>query len=544
VAVVFNNNKDKDDEQTAGQPQVTNPGAIANVTASSPAAASPSTAPAKGTSSGQFTNLKSYINANQNFNQQGGGLAGKVADNLNTQGQQVKQQVQGAVDTFKNKANEQVNQFQQGAQAAQQAVVNPAAAIQNQNLVNQVTQARDAQYTGPKTLLDLQGTQNQAALQANAQNFTQTVDQGKTEAGRFNLLRTMFGKPTYNSGQQNLDNLLIQGQKDQLQRINDTSRVSADVNRNLNRGIQDATNQGQQAIQTAEQIKQQTRDALNNRVLQEQQTIEQQLQQAQLEQNKALYRLASGLKKGYISDEDAQRFGLTGGQKIYNTDLTSLIGRGGDPTAQTVAKEDNYAQIAALNQLIGGAATEDASKVLSGFTDSSQAGKFDPRAYNLDKNALDINSAAREAQLKGGVKSAMDNFYEMVAGFNDTSVDEVKDWNWSGERKFMQDISDKGVDQAFVDMIKSRYSTPNAPDIKGLTDAQILAKFTDRPASQSGSTYLYEQARKLQNDLGVLNRLQVLPSGDGAMIDDYDQVDPRTGMTRGEQLLRSLGLLK
>jgi hypothetical protein len=539
VAVVFNNNKDKDDEQTAGQPQVTNPGAIANVTASSPAAASPSTAPAKGTSSGQFTNLKSYINANQNFNQQGGGLAGKVADNLNTQGQQVKQQVQGAVDTFKNKANEQVNQFQQGAQAAQQAVVNPAAAIQNQNLVNQVTQARDAQYTGPKTLLDLQGTQNQAALQANAQNFTQTVDQGKTEAGRFNLLRTMFGKPTYNSGQQNLDNLLIQGQKDQLQRINDTSRVSADVNRNLNRGIQDATMQGQQAVDTANQIKQQTRDALNNRVVQEQQTIEQQLKQAQDQQNRALYNLARGLKSGYITSEDAERFGFNSGDRIYDTDLTSLIRKGGDPSAQTVATQDNYAQIAALNKLLGGATSEDASKILSNFTDPSQAGKFDPRAYNLDRNPLDINAQGRQAEFSNAADRYFNEYMERLVDYNDMEREKFSETEKRMKKTIASVTSgEKTAEKALADSIRSGFS-PGFVD--HLNDQQLLDKYAD--GDRNATRILLNQLQGMENKTGFHNRINVLGSG-GVSIDDYDQVDERTGMSKGEQLLRSLGLLK
>jgi len=537
VAVIFNNKKTKDKEQEAaplGQPQIINPGTAAPISASSSPGAPATPAPGAGTSSGSFTNLKSYIDANKNFNKDGGGLAGKVVSNLTNQGDKVKSDVQGATAAFNTQKDAQVGQMQQGAGLVQQAVVDPNAFVQNQQNVDSLATARDAAYTGPRSLADLEGQQNQGVLQARADNFSTSVDQGKTEKGRFNLLRNMFGRPSYTSGQQNLDNLLIQGQKDQIQKINNTGRLASDVNRTLAQGSDAAAQSGSQAVLDAQGIRQQTRQALNDRVSAENATIQTQLQAAQDQQNRALYSAAKGLKSGVISEADAARFGINSGERTFGTNLASLLRRGEDPTQLNTASAENFAQMAALNKLLGGgdALSEESSKIIPQFSDASQAGKFDPNSYGFDKNSLSINSQSAQSQYNSAIDRELQNYIKNInannPGWDSSGADDVKEL-----MRLVKSDRNKSVRDQLI------AANRKFGNWQG-TDDEVIKQIAS--GKNNASKKLLDAAAAAERKYGVNDKIKV--QGDGAAsIDDYNQQDAY-GDSRGEALLRSLGLLK
>ena len=515
MAVIFKNQEDEKLKESQ-QPQTINVGSVAPVTPSSSQTTKASNSP---TSSGRFTNLKSYIDANQGFNQQGGGLAGKIATNLSNQGQEVKAQVQSAADTFKSQRDEQLKPLEQGVQNVQQAVANPIAFTQNQQNVESVQRARDAEYTGPRSLMDLQGRQNQAILNSSLQNFKDNTNQARTETGRFNLLRNMFGRPTYSSGQQNLDNLLIQGQKQQQQRMNETGRIAADVNRNLNQISSNAETQGREAVTRAQQIQADTRKALNDRVLKEQQSIEDATVRARMDQDRKLYTLAKGLQQGQITKQDAEMLGLNANDRLYNANLGTLLQRT-DPTLQTVADQNNYNQLQALRNLLGNTYTPETSAILDQFKDSNQAGQFQQNLYKVDKGSVQKTLTDKRDEFTKASQSAQSDISKFTKSSQDLArniaiqQDRIKNPNKYG-------ISEEGLfeEQGVLQDLQRKYK-----------DSQTQLASANNRLNQVKNQFNYNNALSIMDD-------------SGAIINDYDQIDPLTGMSKGEQLLRSLGLL-
>lgn len=400
MAVLFNNKEDeKKDQQGSAAPQ-TNAGNVGVIGPQGGSPAPSSSPNAGGTSSGRFTNLKGYLKANQGFNQAQGGLGGKVAQNLAQQGQKVQSNIAQAGQTFQNQAAQNLQGIQQGAALTQQAVADPSQFAQNEQNVAQLAKARDAVYQGPKSLLDVQGDQNQAILEARAKEFGANVAQTGTEKGRFNLLRNMFGKPTYSSGQQNLDNLLIQGDRQQLKNIQGARRAGVDVNKSLQSNITQAAQQGQNAIKEAQDIREATRGALNQRVTQEQEAINNQLKQAMQSQQKAYEDAKAGLAKGELTEEQAKLLGIAEGTRMYKVDPTQYLRKGMDATAETAATKQNYAQIAALKKLLDDAQSAEASKTLAQFSDVSKAESYKNNPfYTMDKDIYQNQLEQSEREL-------------------------------------------------------------------------------------------------------------------------------------------------
>lgn len=152
--------------------------------------------PSKQKTPNNFADLSEYLRVNepQQFGTQ---VAGKIGEDVN----KAQQSLNNAEGQFKERAD--------------------SATVQdNQNLINQVgtapesvdkaafTGLRDATYKGPENFTDTQDLYNQATGSAKA--AAGKANASKTEGGRFALLDSYFGKPSYSQGQKTLDNLLIQ----------------------------------------------------------------------------------------------------------------------------------------------------------------------------------------------------------------------------------------------------------------------------------------------------------------------------------------------
>jgi hypothetical protein len=83
------------------------------------------------------------------------------------------------------------------------------------------------QFTGPKEI------SAQGELQQKARNLQETSDLTKNESGRFALLKNTFGKPTYNQGQQRLDQLLVQNDPTQQKQLQGIRKLAGGLNQEL-----------------------------------------------------------------------------------------------------------------------------------------------------------------------------------------------------------------------------------------------------------------------------------------------------------------------
>lgn len=203
MAVVAEEKKDENQQSQPTAPVTGGAGPATQQGAGRLAQYSTGSQPSKG--SGRFTNLQSYIKANEGAGQQlgskiGTGLEKEVKKAGDTsQAQSIGQQVQAEKDRlaqgqqFKNQLGEETG--------AQNIVGNQQTAQQFSNLLNNQNVASNL----------MQQTQ-QAQTQQNIglQQAQQNVQQLGTEAGRFNLLKSAVKNPTYTAGQQRLDQLFLQ----------------------------------------------------------------------------------------------------------------------------------------------------------------------------------------------------------------------------------------------------------------------------------------------------------------------------------------------
>lgn len=336
------------------------------------------------TSSGRFTPLQKYIEANR-----GGAVKQQLVDPLEQQAKQAREQLTGAQGQF-NQAVDQ-SRVKQDKAAVDDAVLNPSQTLADQTKLKTVQAQRDANYGGPS---DLKGVEyGNTALQA-AKTADEQVEATKTEKGRIGLLDSKFRRPTSTRGEVLLDQLLLQNDPDarqgmlDLQAGYDTLDKEADTAFTGSRDYATAaknetdaarnyfnekfTNQGTGAIPTrAAEYDTRARNAMTKR---------DEDWQAALQASQSLE----------YTPEQLARFGLSAGSKVYgdlnpsnylNYNFAFNPTAGNMASVQERAAMDALAQIAGIQNPLG-----DTSNLP--VIDPNSGMSFDTEGFNRDNAAL------------------------------------------------------------------------------------------------------------------------------------------------------------
>lgn len=166
--------------------------------ASMPAGAQPS--PTSG-ASGNYTNLQRYLDENKS---QAGDLAGKVAGTVTAAGEEAKTAAEGLAAAGKS----QVEAARvQPSGIVNEAATNPTGVDADAAKKAAFQKERDASYTGPSSLEDVQGFQD---AQDKVKKAQERIGLTETEPGRTTLLKEMGG-PGYGQGKADLNQLLLSG---------------------------------------------------------------------------------------------------------------------------------------------------------------------------------------------------------------------------------------------------------------------------------------------------------------------------------------------
>ncbi len=338
--------------------------------------------PQAATSSNNFTNLKSYLNANNN----GQDFSNQVNTNLNQQGTSLQNNIQGASNQFNNQVQSVVNPVQQNYQAYQNIAANndPNAIVNYANQGNNtqnIQNLENATYTGPKSLNDLSGNNNGSALQSGISNYQNLANDTKSEAGRMNLLQGLYGNQNYGQGQQTLDNVFLQGNN-----FGNTLSQANQLGGAYNTAANNATTSAQNAANTVNQAATGTQNSLNAAVGNQYQNVQGEVQQDIGKQQSSVQNFINNYNNGNISAADAKALGITSGADTYNLDPTQFVSKGNTPTVQNVATAQDYSNFNTLQSLLGNNANTQNSGILSNFQDPSQAGKLGD-LYNLNQQA-------------------------------------------------------------------------------------------------------------------------------------------------------------
>lgn len=170
-------------------------------------------APAAPQGSGRFINLQKYIQANAPKSQEQS-LGGQIAQKFGQQVGQVGQKIGQAQQQFQTGIAPEQQRLAGAKSNIQQTL---AAATSPSNLTPEQIQQFQAfsqgQARGPQ---EMQGLQQ---LRSDVAQVGRTAGLAQSEPGRFQLLRNYFGTPTYSTGQQRLDQLLLQSQPSGLQNL-------------------------------------------------------------------------------------------------------------------------------------------------------------------------------------------------------------------------------------------------------------------------------------------------------------------------------------
>lgn len=396
MAVDYFTEEEKKQQQQGGQaPQQGELGQSSSiVTGNTPAASSGSQG--NGTSSGQFTNLNAYLDANsgQNF------------------GTQVAGRVQGLVDSAKDAQSSAQSGFTSAAdqgtvklndQVLGQVKSDPVAAASNDEELKQFQAMRDAQYGGPKSFAD---SELYSPTWQKTQSAANTAAQTQTEGGRKAYLQQQYGSGAgrydYTSGQQKLDSLLIQNDPNSRQAFDAVRQKGQEVGsnfQNLSKTLNDyASNAGQQtkAARNAAREAVDLDDAGNlkegSQISQIKAAAQQHAEQENQRQTQQYQAFMGGLQKGNAGQEMLSKYGLQAGAQTWGFDPTKYVSRGVDATAQTIDTPEQAAKVAALSKLAG---------LDNTFLDPKLAGSYDPSkgvTFDNQRFAGDLAAGAARYQ--------------------------------------------------------------------------------------------------------------------------------------------------
>jgi hypothetical protein len=245
MAVVVNN-KDPNDPNNQPQPGMAQPTSGvqgSNVMASG---TSPQGAP-QPVSSGRFTNLQRYMTANQGAGQN---IANNINNKVNQNATDTQNAVSGAAQGFKSQLDAEKQRLAQASGFAQQVNTDPNQIANNDQQFQDFTKLR----TGENNLGTIQqtGQQNLDAANSKLNTFQQQAAMVGNEKGRFELLRESLGRPNYTTGQQRLDQLLLQGggggildnlQRSAAQKAQDLQNQYTGATNDFTSGLTDAQKQ-------------------------------------------------------------------------------------------------------------------------------------------------------------------------------------------------------------------------------------------------------------------------------------------------------------
>ena len=288
-------------------------------------------------SSGQYTNIQSYLDANK---PQADTMGQNLASGIDTKAQDAQSKIQGI-----------------GAQAPQVQAYDPNAAysklgsLSDQDKQTYRTNKATGGYSGPQSVDQVQGYGD---AQKAGHAAIQSVKNIGSEFGQQQELRNAYARPNYSAGENKLDQVLLQNSAGSKQALEGVAGKYAGLegllgstNQNLGSSVNSANQQAlanKQGIETGEKNQW---DSLIN-------PIQQRANQMNID-NPALYGRVSGdISDDVLSQESLDKLGLGAGQKLYDLKLDSYM----NPNLSQVgldnaANSQERGKYQALSDLIG-----------------------------------------------------------------------------------------------------------------------------------------------------------------------------------------------
>lgn len=354
-------------------------------------------APGSPSSSGSFTNLQSYLDANSG-NRMGEQVAGRIKE-LGDKSASAQGEVENA---YKSRADQKVIRADDGL--FNEVKADPTKVAADENKLNSFAKLRDARYTGPKNLADESDLYQKGyeKTQASANAATQiAADEGGRKAFLDQQYGSGAGRYDYTSGMKKLDNLLIQNDLGARKQLEDARVYAKDAQTKGFEELQKRLNQYSTGLSAeTDQTRAKARDTVgineagnwtdtsyHNSLkgdLATRATAANQQKAAEVTAG------AERFKTRQLTDSDKAVSGLTNGRQVYGAELERYVKAQADADTNSIAKGSELAKIQALSKL--------ANVGQSIFNDPSRVGTFDPTknlAYDRQGAEIDVNGRAK-----------------------------------------------------------------------------------------------------------------------------------------------------
>lgn len=430
MAVINNFGNSQSEDQEQQQNNINKPVTIGGSMEPTPIAgqSKPSAAPTiqgAPTSSGRFTNLQSYLNANKDFNKDKGGLAGQISSDMSNKASNIQQNFQQDQQKFQQDANAGRNIFNQDnvntALAAPQA--------QTQSDVSNFQKMLSGEYAGPQSLNPSQDYASQAS------QFQSNANLAQTEPGRFSLLKNMFQTPSYNRGQQKLDNLILQSNPEQAQTLGQVQGLATNLNNTIDTGMKDASNLVNQYKTEAQNTQTATKNALTGAFNDFDTAAQGNLDNY----NQKIANLQMNLAHGYAPDQETlTRLGL--GQLInmpafgstgpYQVNPINYIQFNPNANKAAAISTSDLQKLNALSKLAG---TSDVAKDIRDYYSNNQlAGSLVNNPYTVDTQGLKNALTNADLAFSNDWSSISSPMFELQNSIPNTKVTVGSSDGWRG----------------------------------------------------------------------------------------------------------------
>lgn len=416
--------------QTQTPPTTSGGGGVASAGGGSGAPAAP--AAPKPSSSGSWTNLDSYLNAN---NDQATSMGQQIAQSVNNVGTKAQNDISNLGSGFTSAVKQHT--VDQNPDAVAQAIKNATSLTAGSNLSSEDQQAFNAQanadYAGPKDVTSFDGY-SQTQQDVNAAN--QAAKATQSEAGRGSLLKDQYGNASqygYTQGETNLDQLLLQNSEGAKSALNPLADKWSSLNGALNNTVSTGGAQVQQATNTNQATSAAAKNSLGTATQDFQTKLNAGLATLQQTDTDAYNKIVADLQSGNLSPEELALTGINQEDHNYlqKDQLGQYLNQSNAPTISNFANADQYAQAAALAELAG----QSSSNFLAPGS-ASQAGTAQTTpAYNFDTAKYGSDQKTAQAEYTSALGDDLNQINGLPVTISDTNGNPTT-WTLGGQNPF------------------------------------------------------------------------------------------------------------
>lgn len=393
-------------------------GQSTTVSTNVPGQESATTEGAKPRSSGQYTNIQSYLDANK---QQGDQMGGRIAGDVEAKASDATQKIQD----FESKAPTV------GAYDPNEALGRATELSDAEKATYKKTRATGG-YEGPSDISGMQGYQDVTKAGTEAAGLVKNIG---TEQGQREVLKSTYQRPSYSAGENNLDQAILQGSEGSRTKLEGLSSKYSNLNDMLGGAttkVGDAINKANaQALANKQAFVPAETNAWDSLVNPAQQRAE----QANLANPEIAKRIQDDLSDNILSDETLQRLGISTGSRIFDLNLRDYANPNLTQVGiDNVATTDERQKYAALQALI-----EDPTR-----TQITANGKsIEPISFN--KSQFEKDLARKQAEFDA--YAAATN----VAGVSDRMhADDIDEEFWKSDPDWVSAITQQTLADAIA----------------------------------------------------------------------------------------------